>query len=576
MVREIRLWIGLRGRPLGLRAWQKRSATFCILVAAVLSAGCSQRNTAEARLRQLVTARIAKDQQLQGQSIAVAAKGDVVTLAGVTQTDAQRQAAAADANIVGAVTQVVNRITSLQTLQAALQAKLDADPALKGASIVATVGPKAATLTGQAGSNGQKFAAQADASQLLGVVPGVKLVDEIAVAAPPAMATNPAPVRRRQRTVAMVSPLPAQQPRPRTTLELRRRNSAPQDAISLHRFLAVSVRRPWAGDTGVMLEPGDRVTVRASGVVSMHAPAGPGWWGFQVAPRGKSWDSCSMWNGFPAPGRRCYSLVGRIGHGQPFEVGSNKTFTANRGGVLLLGANQQAAEFSDDSGSWAVHVYVTGPVGTPPGSAASNGTALSPSPAPSRQTVSVSGPPAPPPPPALVTLPAGTVLEVRLDQRLGSDTSKGGQTFRGALAAPAAVGGQIAVPADALVTGVVLYAHSAGHFKGRSELRLALSALRYNGNRYTVAASTWDRKSAARGRNTAKKVGIGAVAGGILGGLLGGGRGAIEGAGGGAGAGAAVQALTKPPEVVLPAEAVIRVRLAAPLTVRPAGAFLGP
>lgn len=443
--------------------WRRRrlSATLCALTLPLLAlSGCARGKQQDARLRRVVVRRLAADRDLNGANISVAAANGVVTLSGVTNTNAQRAAAAADANIVGAVTQVVNRIKSLQELQATLQKRLAADSALKGALVQASAGNGRVTLSGQVASAAEKTAAETIARSLLQAVPRVKLVDSISVAAPP-----PAPpVRVRSRPPA------------------RRvaRVSAPRYA------------RPVAR------------AVRHNASSAAPAPVPP------VTP------------------------VAQPEHEASWGFGGPKASASH-------------------------------PIGTQTREVASSGVGQAPPPT------------APAPPrPQLVTLPAGTRLEIRLDGALSSASATRGETFRGTLAAPLSVGGNIVVPVEARVTGVVLFAHSAGHFRGRSELRLMLTGLHYNGNRYPMLTTNCDLRSAPRGKNTAESVGIGAVAGGIIGGILGGGKGAVIGAGGGAGAGAAKQALTKPPEVKLPAETELAFRLSAPLRVRPAGAFLGP
>lgn len=540
--------------------WRRRrlTATFCALTVPLLAlTGCAHGKQQDARLRRVVARRLAADRGLDGANVNVAAANGVVTLSGVTNTNAQRSAAAADANIVGAVTQVVNRIESLEALQAALQAKLAADPAFKGTSIVVTVGPEAATLTGQVGSREQKSTAENMARQILAAVPGVKVEDQIAVVAAP---TPPRPARLRRLRAAKPSPPPTVR-RPVRRAAVR----APAPVRPAGGAIVGEWQAYFQGFSGPLVvnirQAGDRVSgivVGGSHKLTAYIPAG----------------KMMFYGSFGARGFPAKEICAGLHYTSPHWI--NATFKVIDADHMEEGL-PWTGPYAQCSGFPVLWERLRGSHDAPPQQ--SSAPAASPeaevltanTPAPPAQ-----GPPAPPAPQRLVTLPAGTVLEVRLNQGLASNTSKSGQTFSGALAAPVAVGGQIAVPADALVTGVILYAHSAGHFKGRSELRLALSALRYNGDRYPLATNAWDRKSAARGGSTAKKVGIGAVAGGILGGIFGGAKGAIAGAGAGAGGGAAVQALTKPPEVALPTEAVIRLKLAAPIEVRPAGAFLRP
>lgn len=142
--------------------WRRRrlTATFCALTVPLLAlTGCTHGKQQDARLRRVVVRRLAADQGLDGANIDVAAADGVVTLSGVTNTNAQRSAAGADANIVGAVTQVINKIESLEALQATLQQRLAADSALQGTLLRASVGHGSMALSGQVASTGQRMAA---------------------------------------------------------------------------------------------------------------------------------------------------------------------------------------------------------------------------------------------------------------------------------------------------------------------------------------------------------------------------------------------------------------------------------
>lgn len=208
-----------------------------------------------------------------------------------------------------------------------------------------------------------------------------------------------------------------------------------------------------------------------------------------------------------------------------------------------------------------------------------------PSPAPSApdSTQARSAPPAPapvidqPPPagepaqapaaPATVTIPAGTIVTVRMIDPVDSRTSQPGQEFAAALAAPLAVGNQVVVPAGSNASVRLVTATSSGRFEGRAELALELHSLTINGSARRVRSSAYQKNGRSRGRGTAEKVGGGAVIGGLIGAIAGGGKGAAIGAGiGGAGGGGA-QALGKRGQVKVPSEAKLDFVLKAPITV---------
>ncbi len=59
----------------------------------------------------------------------------------------------------------------------------------------------------------------------------------------------------------------------------------------------------------------------------------------------------------PGPQLPCWSLIARIGTGQPFEVGTSILVTATSG-RLYLGVNDDS--FSGNTGIWAVKIKIGG------------------------------------------------------------------------------------------------------------------------------------------------------------------------------------------------------------------------
>lgn len=170
---------------------------------------------------------------------------------------------------------------------------------------------------------------------------------------------------------------------------------------------------------------------------------------------------------------------------------------------------------------------------------------------------------------AVVTLPEGTSLSVRLIDSIDSDKNKPGDSFHASLDSPLSAEGRVVVPKDADVEGKVQELKSAGHFAGRSGVVLLLTKLSFNGKDYQIETSEYTQEGNSRGKRTAATVGGGAAVGALIGGLVGGGKGALIGAGAGAGAGTGVQAVTKGQQVRLAPESVLEFRLNAPVTVEP-------
>jgi hypothetical protein len=114
---------------------------------------------------------------------------------------------------------------------------------------------------------------------------------------------------------------------------------------------------------------------------------------------------------------------------------------------------------------------------------------------------------------------------------------------------------------------VLTRANNAGRIKGRSELEIQLSRLEYRGRSYPLASSLYEEQGKGRGSQTAKRTGIGAVAGAVIGAIAGGGKGAAIGSVVGGGGAAGYQLFTHGQKVKIPSETVITFRLTAPVRI---------
>ena len=169
---------------------------------------------------------------------------------------------------------------------------------------------------------------------------------------------------------------------------------------------------------------------------------------------------------------------------------------------------------------------------------------------------------------AELTIPAGTVITVRLGESVGSKISTPGQTFTATVASPVTVDGRTVIPAGASATGTVVAAKPLGRFKGGASLQLRLTAVNIAGSEQSIFTSSVDRAEKGKGKRTATLAGGGAGLGALIGGLAGGGKGAAIGALAGGGAGTGGAALTGNKDIVLPAESAISFKLEQPTDVR--------
>jgi hypothetical protein len=166
-----------------------------------------------------------------------------------------------------------------------------------------------------------------------------------------------------------------------------------------------------------------------------------------------------------------------------------------------------------------------------------------------------------------VTIPAGTVLNVRLTQMIDADFASAGAIYDGLLDDPVLVGGTTAIPRDAHVQLQVIAVRQSGKLKGSDKVTLKANSVSFGGRTYDVVTSYVEAKGKGEGKRTAKKAGVGAGLGAAVGGLFGGGSGAAIGAvvGGTTGVVAAGQASE---HLRIPAETRLQFQLNADVTVR--------
>ena len=185
------------------------------------------------------------------------------------------------------------------------------------------------------------------------------------------------------------------------------------------------------------------------------------------------------------------------------------------------------------------------------------------------QQAAAPAPPPPPPEPQKVTVPSGTAIQVRLNDGIDSATAQTGDVFHANLDNAIQIDGETVVPAHYDVQGHVVAAQASGKFQGRALLELQLDKIKVGDKWYNIETDHFKQETGSRGKNTAEKVGAGAVAGAILGGIFGGGKGAAIGSVAGAGAGGGVQAASKKPDIKLPAERLLTFSLQSPVTLVP-------
>jgi hypothetical protein len=170
-----------------------------------------------------------------------------------------------------------------------------------------------------------------------------------------------------------------------------------------------------------------------------------------------------------------------------------------------------------------------------------------------------------------ITVPQGTLIQVRTNDPVNSKHAKDGEPIQFTLIQDVTFGGVLAIPRGATVHGVIAEVKrpESGSLTGSNELALELTSLDLMGQSYPLQSDMFKVKGPGKGERSAGNVVGGALIGAIIGGAVGRGEGAAIGAVAGGGAGAAASAASSGPGVWIPAEALVSFHLATPVTVQP-------
>jgi hypothetical protein len=167
-----------------------------------------------------------------------------------------------------------------------------------------------------------------------------------------------------------------------------------------------------------------------------------------------------------------------------------------------------------------------------------------------------------------VTVPAGSMLRIRINRGLDSNHIQPGAAFDGTVLTDVVAGGAVAIPRGATVQGTVVDAKKAGVFKGQGELSLQINSVTLGGNVYPLPTQVWQREGKDKTVGTVNSaLGMG-VLGALIGGAAGGGAGAAVGAGVGGAAGVAGSAATPRGQIIIPPESVLNFTTAQPAMVK--------
>ena len=172
------------------------------------------------------------------------------------------------------------------------------------------------------------------------------------------------------------------------------------------------------------------------------------------------------------------------------------------------------------------------------------------------------------PPPALLTIPAGTVLVMRLNEPLSSDHNQIGDQFTGTLQQPIVVNGFVVARRGQTVIGQVKEAKKAGRVTGTSRLGVELTNLTLvDGEQAPILTELWKASGGTTHGADAATIAGGTGLGAAIGAAADWGRGAAIGAGAGAALGIGAVLLTRGRPTILEPESQLTFRLVDPVKV---------
>jgi hypothetical protein len=177
--------------------------------------------------------------------------------------------------------------------------------------------------------------------------------------------------------------------------------------------------------------------------------------------------------------------------------------------------------------------------------------------------------PEPPPRvPKTVTIPAGTLLSVRLDEAVSTEKNQTGDSFRATLDQPLVVDGLVIAERGSRIEGRVAEVDAGGRVRGVSRMSLELVRLNTSdGQRLKIQTESFAKQAERSTKKDAAKIGAAAGIGAAIGAIAGGGRGAAIGAGVGGAAGTGGVMATRGEPAEIRAESRLSFRLSQPLTV---------
>lgn len=166
-----------------------------------------------------------------------------------------------------------------------------------------------------------------------------------------------------------------------------------------------------------------------------------------------------------------------------------------------------------------------------------------------------------------ITIPAGTLVTVRLREALNTEKNSADDNFQATLDTPLIVDGLVIAERGSLQRGRIVELARAGRVKGNALLAIQLNELNTSdGQKVAISTDTFRREGESSMKGDLAKTGVAAGIGAAIGAIAGGGKGAAIGAGIGGAAGAGTAMATRGKPANLPSETRISFRITEAVT----------
>jgi hypothetical protein len=163
---------------------------------------------------------------------------------------------------------------------------------------------------------------------------------------------------------------------------------------------------------------------------------------------------------------------------------------------------------------------------------------------------------------------AQSVIGLQMETSVSSENARLEDEVVARVTRDVKVGDRVAIPAGARAQGEVTLVERGGRVRERARLGIRFTSIVLaDGTRLPILTETVFREGDSPGRESAAKIGGGAIGGAIIGGILGGAKGAAIGSTVGAGAGTAAVMTGGRNHATLSSGSPVTVRLEEPVTI---------